>query len=153
MVKSKEGSATTENEEVENFPISEQSAEAQFRVFLRYYDVSFGDIEITDGEKAALTMKNFLVRSIRRGRLQFELVEQKLQITHVLDMPTENTKQIVYKDKVATARVAVNKADESADGTMEFMSAMSGVPVSEFMKLHGADNTTYSRLSAVFSMV
>lgn len=137
----------------EEFKISQESAERQFNVFLRYYDISFSDIEITDGEKVALTMKNTLIRSIRRGRLQIELCERKVQITHKLDFSIGEIDKIVYRDKVSIARAAVNKSDDEADPAAVFMGVLSGLPPSEFIKFCGADATVYSRLSAIFSMV
>lgn len=132
--------------------ISVENAELQFGSMLDYFDMSFSDIEIEDGEKAALTMKNFLVRSIQKGRLEVSIDAGELKVIHRLDFPTEKTTEIVYSDKFATAKIAMRKAsDEDKEPT--FMSALSGVPAVEFSKLKAADVTTFSRLATVFSMV
>lgn len=132
--------------------ISKEVAELQFGSMLDYFDMSFSDIEIEDGEKAALTMKNFLVRSIQKGRLEISTENGEFKVIHRLDFPTEKTSEIVYSDKFSTAKIAMRKAaDENKEPV--FMSALSGVPEVEFSKLKAADVTTFSRLATVFSMV
>ncbi len=133
------------------FQISEDVADDQFKSLLDYFDMQFSDIEIEDGENTALTMKNFLVRSIRRGRHSIE-TESGLKITHKLDSETDQTTEIVYTDKFSKAKIAMRKASGD-EAEAAFMSALSGVPAVEFSKLKGADITTFSRLATVFSMV
>jgi hypothetical protein len=139
-----------------SFKISEESAKEQFDVFLRFYDLSFEDIEIEDGESVALTMRNYIVRSIRRGRLEILDDGADLKVVHHLDRPTENSQSITYSDKVAEAKIAQRqitgkKEDQARQDA--FMAVLGDVPATEFMKLRGADYALYGRLAVIFSLV
>ncbi len=129
--------------------ISKESAELQFNAILDYFDIEFSDLEIEDGEEAAQTMKNYLIRAICKGRLIVDM-EGDFKVTQKLKFPTENTSIIVYEDKFAVAKVAMKKEKFDKEGI--FMAALSGLPASEFIRLKGADETTKSRLATVFSM-
>lgn len=134
--------------------ISAESAEAQIESWLDYFGLSFDDIVIEDGKEAAQTLMNTLVRAIQRGELEINTADA-LQVTQHLKFKTEQTEAITYTDKVSRARIAMDKSPaKHAQGRMySFMAAMSGVPVSELMKLKGADATIFNRVATVFSMV
>lgn len=134
--------------------ISPESAQLQIEAWLDYFGLSFDDIVIEDGKEAAQTLMNTLVRAIQRGELEVN-TESDLAVTQHLKFKTEQTEKITYTDKVSRARIAMDKSPaKHAQGRMySFMAAMSGVPVSELMKLKGADSTIFNRVATVFSMV
>ena len=139
---------------MEEFKISEDVAEEQFSAFLQYYDNNFNDIEIEDGAEAAETMKNTLIRAIRRGDLEIN-TEDELVIKQILNKPIGEITSITYTDKVAKARLAMDhESPKKTQARMyAFMAALSDVPVSQLIKLKGVDHTVFSRLTAIFSMV
>lgn len=135
--------------------ISVEAAEAQFSEWLEYLDIDFEDIEIENGPEAAKTLKNGLIRSIRRGRLEVGVDGDGFHVTQHLKIPIGSTAQIVYRDKLGNARLAVDKVKATYRNAqmMQFMSTLSGLPVPEFAKLKGADATALGRISTIFSMV
>ena len=134
--------------------ISAESAELQIESWLDYFGLSFEDIEIDEGKEAAQTLMNTLVRAIQRGELEINTADEMI-VTQHLKFKTEQTESITYTDKVSRARIAMDKSPaKHAQGRMySFMAAMSGVPVSELIKLKGADATIFNRVATVFSMV
>lgn len=137
-----------------DYPISEESAEEQFGEFLEYYQIEFKDIEIEDGPESAETLKNTLMRAIRRGQIEIKN-DAGFSITHTLANPTDKTTSIVYHDKVAKARLAMDSVSpkKSQQRMYEFMSSMGNVPVSELTKLKGSDVSVFTRLATIFSLV
>lgn len=134
--------------------ISEQVAEEQFESFLDHFDIDFSDIEIEDGEEAARTMKNALIRAIRRGALEIT-TEDGLSIRQILTHPIGDIQAIVYTDKIAKARLAMDhESPKKTQARMyAFMAALSGTPPSQLIKMQGKDLMVYGRLTAIFSMV
>ena len=134
--------------------ISEEVAEEQFDSFLDYFDIDFNDIEVEDGAEAARTMKNTLIRAIRRGALEIN-VEGEFSIKQKLTHPIGEIDFITYTDKVARARLAMDH--ESPKRTQArmfaFMAALSETPVSQLIKMEGKDLSVFGRLTVIFSMV
>lgn len=135
--------------------ISLEAAELQFSEWLEYLDIDFEDIEIENGPEAAETLKNGLIRSIRRGRLSVGLDGGEFYVTQSLVHPIGSTTEIVYRDNLGKARLAMDKVKSSHRNAqvLQFMSTLSGLPVPEFAKLKGADATALGRISTIFSMV
>ena len=139
---------------MEEFKISEQVADEQFESFLDHFDIDFNDIEIEDGAEAARTMKNALIRAIRRGALEIT-TEDGFSIRQILTHSIGDMQAIIYTDKVAKARLAMDH--ESPKRTQArmyaFMAALSDTPTSQLMKMQGKDLMVFGRLTAIFSMV
>ena len=133
--------------------ISKESAQEQFNQWLNYYGLDFEDIEITDGEEAAKTMMNTIVRAIQRGELSIDSTEKGVVLTQKLVYPTEKISEIVYADRVGKAKKAQRSAGKNGDAMGTFMSALTDIPEIEFMNLRGSDITIFDRISIVFSMV
>ena len=121
--------------------ISEQVAEDQFESFLDYFDIDFNDIEIEDGAEAARTMKNTLIRAIRRGALEIT-TEDGLSIRQILTHPIGDIQAIIYTDKVARARLAMDhESPKKTQAKMyAFMAALTDIPPSQLMKMEGKES-------------
>lgn len=134
--------------------ISEEVAEEQFDSFLDYFDIDFNDIEIEDGEATAKTIKTALVRAIRRGALVIS-VGGDFSIKQILTHPIDDIQEIIYTDKFAKARLAMDHESpkKSQARMLAFMAALSGTPASKLIKMKGKDLMVYGRLTAIFSMV
>ena len=134
--------------------ISEEVADEQFDSFLDYFDIEFNDIEVEDGAEAARTMKNALIRAIRRGALEIS-VEGEFSIKQNLTHPIGEIDIITYTDKVAKARLAMDhQSPKKIQARMyAFMAALSDTPPSQLMKMQGKDLKVYGCLTAIFSMV
>lgn len=134
--------------------ISEQVAEEQFESFLEHFDIDFNDIEIEDGTEAARTMKNALIRAIRRGALEIS-AEGGLSIKQILTHPIGDIQAIIYTDKIAKARLAMDhESPKKTQARMyAFMAALSDTPASQLIKMQGKDLMVFGRLMAIFSMV
>jgi hypothetical protein len=137
--------------------LSKDAASAQIDNWLDYYGLDFNDIVKEEGKEAAETLMNTLVRAIMRGELEI-LTEGEFQITHNLKFPiqkneSEKLEKIIYKDKVGKARIAMGDSKNIHLQMYNFMGALSGIPGNMFSQLKGADNTVFTRISMVFSMV
>ena len=137
--------------------LSKEAATAQIDNWLEYYGLDFNDIVKEEGKEAAETLMNTLTRAIERGELEI-LTEGEFQITHNLKFPIqknegEKLEQIIYKDKVGKARIAMGDSKNIHLQMYNFMGALSGIPGDMFSRLKGADNTVFTRISMVFSMV
>ena len=91
-----------------NNKLSQESAELQIQELLDYFLIDKADIEIEDGEAAVQTMFNTLTRAIRRGLLEIDVTDG-LKVTQHLSNPIESGPELVYQDKVAIARIAMDK--------------------------------------------
>jgi hypothetical protein len=134
--------------------ISEESARLQIENWLEYYGLNFSDIEIEDGEAAAKTLMNTLVRAIQKGQLEVA-AEDELKVVHRLTRKIGEIDVITYEDKVSRARIAMDKvpAKHTQQRQYSFMSALCGLPASELSKLKAVDAAIFTRISLVFSMV
>lgn len=133
--------------------ISEESAQLQIDAWMEYYGLDFGDIVIEDGEAAAKTLMNTLIRAIMRGELEIDSSDGLTIIQH-LKHPTKKTEKITYSGKVSRARLAMDKAGKGQQASMyAFMASMSNLPTSELIRLDGSDVTVFNRIAVVFSMV
>jgi hypothetical protein len=139
--------------------ISKEAASAQIDNWLDYYGLDFNDIVKEEGKEAAETLMNTLTRAIMRGELEI-VTEGEFQITHNLKFPIVKNKesgdtieQIIFKDKVGKARIAMGDSRNIHLQMYNFMGALSGIPGNMFSQLKGADSTVFTRISMVFSMV
>ena len=134
--------------------ISEESARAQLDTFLDYYGLSVKDIEIEDGVEAVNTLINGLVRAIQAGKLEITEDENGFRVRQVLVRPLEGLTELVYQDKIAQAKIAMDSAGKKVQlRVYTFLEALTGAEVGQLIKLKGQDVTTLNRISVLFSMV
>jgi len=134
--------------------ISEESARAQFDVFMDYYGLSVADIEIEDGVEAVNTLINGLVRVIQAGKLEIIEDEQGFRVRQVLVRPLDGLTELVYQDKVASAKIAMDNAGKKVQlRVYNFIASITGTEVRQLMNLKGQDVTTLNRIAVLFSMV
>lgn len=135
--------------------ISKESARAQLDTFLDYYGLSVEDIEIEDGVEAVNTLMNGLVRAIQAGNLEItEDKDQGFRVRQVLVRPLDERTELVYQDKIAAAKIAMDSAGKKVQLRIySFLSALTGADVGELTRLKGEDVTTLNRISVLFSMV
>lgn len=133
--------------------ISKESAKAQIESWLNFYGLDFEDIELENGEDAAKTITNTLVRAIQRGELEIN-IDGTAVVTQHLVRPIGSISKIEYKgNRIGYSRVAMEKYNDTETRTYGFLAAMSGVEFDDLMKLDGADLTVMKRISVVFGMV
>lgn len=137
-----------------DYKVSEEVAGEQFGSLLEYYDIDFNDIEIEDGAEAAKTMKNTLIRAIRRGALEVA-TENELVVTQHLTHPIGEKSVLVFTDKVAKARIAMDQESPKRDNARmrAFMAALADFPAAQLMNLKGSDLAVFNRLAVIFGMV
>ena len=134
--------------------ISEESARAQLNTFLDYYGLSVADIEIEDGVEAVNTLMNGLVRAIQAGKLEITDDANGFRVRQVLICPVDELTELVYQDKIAQAKIAMDSAGKKIQlRVYTFLAALTGADVGQLIKLKGADVTTLNRISVLFSMV
>lgn len=134
--------------------ISEESARSQLNVFMDYYGLSVADIEIEDGVEAVNTLINGLVRAIREGNLDITDDEKGFRVRQVLVKPLEGLTELVYQDKIANAKIAMDSAGKKVQlRVYTFLAALTGADVGQITQLKGRDVTTLNRISVLFSMV
>lgn len=134
--------------------ISEESARAQFNIFMEYYGLSIEDIEIEDGVEAVNTLVNGLIRAIQAGNLEVMEDENGFRVRQVLVRPLEGLTELVYQDKIAAAKIAMDSAGKKIQlRVYTFLAALTGADVGQLTKLKGQDVTTLNRISVLFSMV
>jgi hypothetical protein len=134
--------------------ISKESAKAQINSWLDFYGLDFSDIETDQGEAAAQTFVNTLVRAIMRAELEIN-VDGTATVTQHLVHPVGNIKDISYVgQKITLSRIAMEKGGgDDQTRTMQFMATMSGVEIKDLTALDGADLTVMRRVSTIFGMV
>lgn len=150
-----ENSAVQEQSVRERKGVSKETAEEQFEMWLDYYGLKFSDIEIEDGEKAAKTLKNGLVRAIIDGHLEVEIRGDGMSVTQYLKNPTKKGGQFIFADRVMAAQLASDKesSKQPIHRQRAFMASLAHVPASEFVHLKGVDATVFGRISMIFSLV
>lgn len=136
------------------YSISAESARAQLDVFMDYYGLSVEDIEIEDGVEAVNTLVNGLVRAIQAGNLEILDDENGFKVRQKLVRPPEGLVELVYEDKIAAAKIAMDSAGKKIQlRVYTFLAALTGADVGQLIKLKGQDVTTLNRISVLFSMV
>jgi hypothetical protein len=137
-----------------NKTLSKGPAKAQIDAWLDFYGLDFSDIEVDQGEAAAQTFVNTLVRAIMRGELEIN-VAGTVTVTQHLVIPVGNITDISYVgQKITLSRIAMEKGGgDDQTRTMQFMATMSGVEIKDLTALDGADLTVMRRVSTIFGMV
>lgn len=129
--------------------IQQEPAEKIFNDLLEYYDIDFNDIEIDQGEEGALTVKNKLVRALRRGRMETNIHEDAkkgFQIIHHLRDGTS----ITYNEYNHTCMEESVKCKGVKNIAM--MGALCDEGLGRLKQLRGPDLKLIEFISVLFSL-
>lgn len=129
--------------------ISKESAEEVFSELLEYYDIDFEDLEIDQGAEGARTVKNKLVRAIRRGRMETNIHEDPKKgfqiIQHLRDGTTitYNEYNHACMEEAAKCKTVKNIA---------LMGALCPEGYARLKQLRGPDMKFIEYVSVLFSL-
>jgi len=127
-----------------DFPISQEVAEAQIHEFLSYYEISADTITNEEMIKACEIHYDKMVIVIRKGILTIENGEKgELVITHKLSSGTEITySELLGIHKVQDQKLSTNETSNVAmitERTYSVIANMANLGLSDIVKFKGSD--------------
>jgi len=132
--------------------LSDEAAQAVFQEILDYYDIEFDDIVNDQGQEAAKTLKNKMVRSIRKGKIETRMhddIDKGFQIIQ----HTSTGKVIEYNEYNATAAEESDKGKGISAAQYRLLGSLSGKGA-EFIKskhnLRGPDLKLAEYIAVLF---
>ncbi|MCK4499839.1 hypothetical protein KAU11_05035 [Candidatus Babeliales bacterium] len=130
--------------------LSEESAQDQLELFFEYYDMEVEDIH--DDQAKALEMSiSRIIKSIRKGKLEFAETDSILKITQHL----KNGTTIVYGEISGKTKLAMkSKLDTDNYGKIySLCGSLTGIGEAGISKLKGADLSLCECIGALFLQV
>lgn len=130
------------------YKLSEEAATAVFQDLIENYDVDFEDIENDQGKEGAKTLRNKLVRAIRKGRLETNLHEDEEKGFQIIQH-TKKGQTFTYDEYGSKAAKEHDKAGGRSAGQYAMLGSMSGTG-SAVEKMRGADLRLAEHIALLF---
>ena len=143
----------TEGKNKKVFVLSEEAAEEQLELFCDYYGINLDDEDDKEIRRANASVKKKIIRSIRRGLVEFKEEEDTFNVYQNLIKPLQGiTSPIKYKEPTGHSKIAM-KESENTDyyGKMyNLLGGMSGEGKKPFLKMKGQDLSIAESLALLF---
>ena len=135
-----------------NFKISRESAEAELKRFLDYYEIDGGDFN-EEQLKAHEQSKERIIKAIRLGRL--EVGEDGFTLIQTLRDPVGESSTITYGELRGKAKVSMkSKSDTDYYGRCyAVLGALSGLGDTAIINLRGVDLSLAECIGSIFLQV
>jgi plasmid stabilization system protein ParE len=131
--------------------LSAETAQAEIKKMLDYYEIEIDEIEDADLKRAIKQGYDRLIKAVRLGRLEIK-TEGGLSVVQLL---RDGSETITYREIDGTAKSAMagKKPDDSYGKAYALMGSLSGLGEVAIKKLKGVDLSLTEVLGLIFLAV
>lgn len=122
------------------YKLSQESAWAELRKLIDFYEINLQNIALENGEDAFKTLQNVILDNIRRGVIEIDDSDNTLKVTQHLKRPPGDVKEIVYGEMTGKQRLAAEKAKGGGyQKACAYLGSLSGLGADAFELLKQVD--------------
>jgi len=133
------------------FVLSDESAQEQLDLLLRYYDIEIADIGL---QKSGIidSVLSRIIRSIRQGNLTIALKSGKLSLLQTLVNPPGDVTELEYSEVTGQAKLVMDSAGAQSDHARMYalIGYLTGVGSAGIAKLSRVDLSLAEALGFIF---